>query len=49
LLDASGHLEFVFYALALDSLLLQTLLRQLCETAPLALLLSDLACHYAVD
>src|SRR5215211_1239540 len=49
LLDASGHLEFVFYALALDSLLLQTLLRQLCETASLAPLLSDLACHYAVD
>src|SRR5687767_4223431 len=49
MLDASGHLQFVLYALSLDPLLLQTLLRQLCKTAPLAPLLDDLASHYAVD
>src|SRR5215208_3727033 len=49
MLDTSGHPKLLLYALALDPLLLQTLLRQLCETAPLAPLLDDLASHYAVD
>src|SRR5215208_1828931 len=49
MLNASGHPKLLLYALALDPLLLQTLLRQLCETAPLAPLLGDLASHYAVD
>src|SRR5215217_4088113 len=49
LLDASGHPKLLLYALSLAHLLLQTLLRQLCETAPLAPLLCDLAFHYAVD
>src|SRR5215210_7850613 len=49
MLDTSGHPKLLLYALALDPLLLQTLLRQFCETAPLAPLLGDLASHYAVD
>src|SRR5215207_11649642 len=49
LLDASGYLEFLLYALALDPFLLKTLLRQLCEIAPRAPLLGDLVSHYAVD
>src|SRR5215204_2809747 len=49
MLDASCHPKLLFYALALDHLLLQTLLRQLCETAALAPLLGDLASQYAVD
>src|SRR5215210_1432925 len=39
----------MFEALTLAHLLLETPLRQLCEAAPLAPLLGDLACHYAVD
>src|SRR5215210_5372059 len=49
MLDTSGHPKLLLYALALDPLLLQTLLRQLCETAALAPLLGDLASHYTVD
>src|SRR5215211_2087451 len=49
MLDASCHPKLLLYALPLAHLLLQTLLRQLCETAPLAPLIGDLASHYAVD
>src|SRR5215208_4121710 len=49
MLDAPCHPELLLYALPLDPLLLQTLLGQLCEAAPLAPLLGDLASHYTVD
>src|ERR671921_2994722 len=49
MLDAPCHPELLLYALPLDPLLLQTLLGQLCEAAPLVPLLGDLASHYAVD
>src|SRR5215213_2296358 len=49
MLDASCHPKLLLYALPLAHLLLQTLLRQLCQTAPLAPLLGDLLSHYAVD
>src|ERR671911_860095 len=49
MLDASGYLKLLLYALPLAHLLLQALLRKLCQTAPLAPLLGDLASHYAVD
>src|SRR5215207_8914400 len=49
MLDASGHLEFLLYALSLNPYLLQTLLRQLCEIAPRVPLIADLVSHYAVD
>src|SRR5215210_8220736 len=49
MLDASCHPKLLLYALPLTHLLLQTLLRQLCQTAPLAPLIGDLASHYAVD
>src|SRR3712207_4931994 len=49
MLDASCHPKLLLYTLPLAHLLLQTLLRQLCETAPLAPLIGDLASHNAVD
>src|SRR5215210_3120695 len=49
MLDASGHPELLLYALPLAHLLLEALLRMLCQTAPLAPLIGDLASHYAVD
>src|SRR5919112_6836789 len=49
MLDASRHLELLLDAFALDPLLLQTLLRQLCKATPLAPLIGDPASHYAVD
>ena len=48
MLDGSGYPKFLLDALALAYLLLQTLLRHLCEAATLALLLGDPAPHYAV-
>src|SRR5215211_2706797 len=44
MLDASCHPK-----LPLAHLLLEALLRKLCETAPLGPLIGDLASHYAVD
>src|SRR5215211_7049553 len=49
MLDASCHPKLLLYALPLAHLLLQALLRKLCQTAPLAPLIGDLASHYAVD
>src|ERR671910_2822471 len=49
MLDASGHRKLLLYAISLAHLLLEALLRMLCETAPLGPLLGDLASHYAVD
>src|SRR5919112_6092795 len=49
MLDPTGHPELLLYALALAHLLLEALLRMLCETAPLGPLIGDLASHYAVD
>src|SRR5829696_4887467 len=49
MLDPTGHPELLLYALPLAPLLLEALLRMLCETAPLGPLIGDLASHYAVD
>src|SRR5215217_5395700 len=49
MLDASCHPHLLLYALPLAHLLLQTLLRQLCEAAALGPLVGDLASHYTVD
>jgi hypothetical protein len=49
LLDAPRHLELLLYALALAHFLLEAPLRQLCEAAPFAPFLRDLAPLYAVD
>src|SRR5215208_957675 len=49
MLDASRYPKLLLYALSLDPLLLQTLLRQLCEIAPRVPLIGDLLSHYAVD
>src|SRR5215204_5522261 len=49
MLDASCHPKLLLYALSLAHLLLEALLRKLCQTAPLTPLIGDLASHYAVD